>query len=182
MLIARQHCFALLGLSAALLAGATPAAAQSSATRLTYSFHVGSAHPLGQMDSLNDANIHFDIDVSYRIQRTPIKGYFNIKLYLGLNQFTAEPFVPTPHERWTNVSANVQWVLPPTASTLRPYLEAGYGRYFPKFGPGQNGFNVGVGAQIPVSPFSIEFGIDIHQIATKPARRFATAQVGVLFH
>ena len=179
MSIRTQHLIALV-----VLVVGSRAAAQTTAsrTRFTYSFHVGSAHPLGQMDSLNDANIHFDIDLSYRLERLPTKGYFNIKLYVGLNQFTAEPFVPTPHERWTNVSANIQWVLPPTPSTLRPYVEAGYGRYFPKFGPGQNGFNVGVGAQIPIAPFSIEFGIDIHQIATKPARRFATAQLGVLFH
>ena len=180
MSIAR-HYFALFALSAALLAGATPAAAQRSPTRLTYSFHVGSAHPLGQMDSLNDANIHLDVDLSYAIKLTD-KGSLNLKLYVGLNQFTAEPFVSTPHQRWTNVSANIQWVLPPTPSTLRPYVQAGYGKYFPKSGSSQNGFNIGIGAQIPIAPFSIEFGVDLHQIATKPATRFATAQLGVLFH
>ncbi len=178
----RDHLIGLLALIVAGVGAATPAAAQASASRLTYSFHVGSAHPLGTMDSLNDANIHADVDVGYRLNFLPTKGYFNLKLYVGLNQFTAEPFVPTAHPRWVNLSANVQWVFPPTPSGLRPYLQAGPGRYWPKSGPSQNGFNVGLGAQIPIAPFSLEFGIDIHQIQTKPVTRFATVQLGVLFH
>lgn len=162
----------------------TPASAQRAThdRRLTYSFHVGSAHPLGTMDSLNDANIHVDLDFSYRINTTPIKGYFNLKLYGGLNQFTAEPAVPTAHERWINLSLNLQWVLPPTSSGLRPYLEAGPGIYWPKLGSSEAGWNVGLGAQIPIAPFALEFGVDLHQIQTKPVRRFVTAQLGVLFH
>jgi len=161
---------------------ATPAVAQVRRGPLSYSFHVGSAHPLGTMDSLNDANIHFDVDFSYRFgDLMPKKGFFNLKLYLGLNQFTAEPFVAVPHQRWENLSVNLQWVLPPIPSGLRPYLEFGPGVYWPKSGPSQTGINVGLGAQIPIAPFSLEFGLDIHQIQPKPVTRFATVQLGVLF-
>jgi len=179
----RPFIFTVLAVIAATLP--LPRAAAQRATsdrRLTYSFHVGLAHPLGTMDSLNDANVHGDIDFSYRISKTPIKGYFNLKLYGGLNQFTAEPFVTIPHERWINLSLNVQWVLPPTGSGLRPYVEAGPGMYWPKSGPSEKGWNVGAGGQIPVGVFAIEFGVDIHQIQTKPVRRFVTGQLGVLFH
>lgn len=173
----------LLALTAAWIGAATPAAAQARQGPLTYSFHVGSAHPLGTMDSLNDANIHVDVDLSYRFgDLTPTKGHFNLKLYVGLNQFTAEPFVTFAHQRWLNVSANLQWVLPPIPSGLRPYLQAGPGIYWPKSGPSEAGLNVGLGAQVPIgAPFSLEFGIDFHQIQTKPSTRFYTVQLGVLF-
>jgi hypothetical protein len=174
--IRKLHLVTLFALTA------TPAAAQVRRGPLSYSFHVGSAHPLGTMDSLNDANIHVDVDFSYRFgDLMPKKGFFNLKLYLGLNQFTAEPFVAVPHQRWENLSVNLQWVLPPRPSGLRPYVQAGPGIYWPKSGPSEAGFNVGIGAQIPIAPFSLEFGIDLHQIQTKPAIRFYTVQLGVLF-
>ena len=179
----RPYIFTVLAVMAATPPLARAAAQRpTSDRRWTYSFHVGLAHPLGTMDSLNDANVHGDLDFSYRISKTPIKGYFNLKVYGGLNQFTAEPFVTIPHERWINLSLNVQWVLPPTGSGLRPYLEAGPGIYWPKSGPSEKGWNVGLGGQIPVGVFAMEFGVDVHQIQTKPVRRFVTAQLGVLFH
>jgi len=183
MSIRKYHVMTLLALTAAWIGLAAPAAAQARYGPLTYSFHVGSAHPLGAMDSLNDANIHVDVDFSYRFgDRTPTKGFFNLKLYAGLNQFTAEPFVPFPHQRWTNLSVNLQWVLPPIPSGLRPYLQFGPGVYWPKSGPSKTGFNVGLGAQVPIAPFALEFGLDVHQISTKPVTRFATVQLGALFH
>jgi hypothetical protein len=179
----KHHLVTLLAVSATWIGTAAPAAAQARQGRWTYSFHVGSAHPLGAMDSLNDANIHVDIDFSYRFgDRMPTKGFFNLKLYAALNQFTAEPFVAFAHQRWTNLSVNLQWVLPPIPSGLRPYLQFGPGIYWPKSGPSKTGLNVGIGAQIPIAPFALEFGIDIHQIQTKPVTRFATMQLGVLFH
>jgi len=30
-------------------------------------------------------------------------------------------------------------------------------------------------------PFALEFGLDLHQVQTKPATRFYTVQLGVLF-
>jgi hypothetical protein len=177
MSLRKLHLVTLFALTA------TPAAAQARRGPLSYSFHVGSAHPLGAMDSLNDANIHVDVDFSYRFgDLMPTKGYFNLKLYAGLNQFTAEPFVAFAHQRWTNLSVNLQWVLPPRPSGLRPYLQFGPGMYWPKSGPSKTGINVGIGAQVPIAPFSLEFGIDIHQIQTKPVTRFATVQLGVLFY
>lgn len=178
-----HHLITLLALTAAWIGPATGAVAQTSQRPLSYSFHVGSAHPVGTLDSLNDANIHVDVDLSYSIHRAPTKGYWNVKLVVGLNQFTAEPFVPTAHPRWLNVSANLQWVWTCSSTGLRCYLQAGPGMYWPKSGSSDPGFNAGLGFQAPVgAPFSLEFGVDLHQIQTKPVTRFATAQLGVLFH
>jgi hypothetical protein len=44
------------------------------------------------------------------------------------------------------------------------------------------GFNAGLGAQVPIgASFSLEFGIDFHQIQTTGPTRFWTVQLGVLF-
>jgi len=141
-----------------------------------YSFHIGSAHPLGAFDDTADANIHASVDFSYRwLDRV------SAKLYFGLNQFTEESSTGMNHQRWMNASANIQFVHP-TPSGLLLYAEAGPGYYWPKSGPSKIGFNVGVGGQIPISgPFSMAFGMDYHQIQVKPAIRFFTLQLGVLF-
>jgi len=173
----------LIAVSIAMVAGSSSLAAQVSHGRnLSYSFHVGSAHPLGNLDSLSDANIHVDVDWTYRFGDLTPGTLLNAKLFVGLNQFTAETFASIPHPRWINLSLNAQVVTGPTATGLRGYVQGGGGLYWPKAGSSQAGFNVGLGAQIPISaPFSLEFGLDLHQIQTKPATRFYTVQLGVLF-
>ena len=171
----------LLGALAITLALAAPAAAQRDRS-LFYSWHVGSAHPLGDLDSLTDANIHFHLDLGYAIRQTDRLG-FNAKLIVGFNQFTAEPFVTAAHPHWTNISANLQAVTAPSATGLRLYVQAGGGIYKPKSGSSDPGLNVGIGFQVPVStPFKLEFGLDVHQIQTTNPVRFYTVQIGVLFH
>lgn len=154
--------------------------AQGDSLRLTYSFHVGSAHPLGTLDTLSDANIHVDVDLAYRLKLAPY--HLDLKLTVGLNQFTAESFTGIEHPRWINASANVQIVSAPTATGLRGYVQAGPGVYWPKSGSSEAGFNVGLGAQVPLGGvFSLEFGLDFHQIQTDDPTRFVTTQLGVLF-
>jgi len=138
---------------------------------------------LGTLDSLSDANIHVDVDLSYRFgDLTSRKQNWNAKLFVGLNQFTAESFAGIAHPRWLNASLNLQLVSGPTATGLRGYLQAGSGVYWPKSGSSEVGFNVGLGAQVPLGvPFSLEFGIDFHQVQTTNPTRFGTAQLGVLF-
>ena len=182
MLTRTRHLIAVVAFAAAVAPRTAPA--QATAPRpFTYSFHVGSAHPLGAMDSLVDANIHAAFDFTYRIgDRTPQKG-FNAKLVAEINQFTAEPFVAFAHPRWTSLSVNLQAVTGCSATGLRCYIQAGPGIYWPKTGSSEMGFNVGVGFQVPVgAPFALEFGADWHQIQTKPATKFYTWHLGVLFH
>lgn len=100
---------------------------------------------------------------------------------MGLNQFTAEPFVTFEHQRWLNLSANLQWVTNCSSTGLQCYLQVGPGMYWPKSGPSEPGVNAGLGFQAPVGAFKLEFGLDIHQIQTKPELRFHTFQLGVLF-
>lgn len=86
----------LLVALAITLALAAPAAAQRDHS-LSYSWHVGSAHPLGDLDSLTDANIHFHLDFGYAIKQNTDGMGFNAKLIVGFNQFTAEPFFTGAH-------------------------------------------------------------------------------------
>lgn len=184
----RTHLVTSLLVSAVVATIAAPATGQERAVRgrnLSYSFHVGSAHPLKDLDSLADANIHVDVDFTYRLGDLTTGKQLNLKLYVGFNQFTAETFAAIPHPHWTNLSLNAQLVTPASATGLRGYVEAGPGMYWPKSGSSQGGFNVGIGGHVPIGsatgPFALEFGIDFHQVQTKPATRFYTLQLGVLF-
>jgi hypothetical protein len=150
--------------------------AQARVKRVISSFHVGSAHPLGIFDSLSDANIHVDVDLSYRIPKHVPSGVaWYAKLLVGLNQFTAESFTGIAHPRWINASLNAQVVSSGT------YVQAGGGVYWPKSGSSRPGVNIGVGRQIPVGGIRLEFGLDLHQVQSKPVTRFVTIQLGVLY-
>lgn len=146
--------------------------------RLFYSFHVGSAHPLGDLDSLADANIHVRIDLNFAfIER------LQLMLIAGLSQFTAESFADIEHPRWSNLSVNFKALFPaPSGTGMRYYLQGGPGYYLPKTGSNEFGFNLGIGAQIPIGgPFSLECGTDYHRILTDEPADFLTLQLGVLF-
>lgn len=149
--------------------------------RFIFSFHVGSAHPLGTLDSISDANIHAAADLTLRLtQTTPNSWILFAQAIVGLNQFTAEIPTGIPHPRWTNVSIDLMAV-GPGPSTL-PYLRAGPGVYFPKSGSSKAGFNAGIGGLIPLTGYgALQFGIDYHLITTKPKTTFATLELGVLF-
>ena len=172
-----------LVLMAALPGLGAPAIAQTAQPNLSYSFHVGSTEPLGAFDSLSDANVHLDIDFTYRFgDLTYLKQHWNAKLFLGMNQFTAESFAGFEHPRWINLSADLQLVTAPTSTGLRGYIQAGVGVYKPTTGSTLGGFNAGIGLQVPLGGvFALEFGVDLHQIQTHDPTRFATAQLGVLF-
>jgi hypothetical protein len=159
---------------------ATPAKAVDH--RFIYSFHVGSAHPLGTLDSISDANIHAAVDLTYRLlRRTPSSWILFGQVVVGLNQFTAEIPTGIPHPRWTNVSIDLMAVGAGTGT--RPYVRAGSGVYIPKSGPSKAGFNAGIGGLIPFTSYAaLQFGIDYHLITTKPKTTFATLELGVLFH
>ncbi|HJQ64970.1 MAG TPA: hypothetical protein VJ816_01265 [Gemmatimonadales bacterium] len=154
--------------------------AQARVKRVSSSFHIGSAHPLGILDSLSDANIHVDVDLSYRLQkRLPTGAALYAKLLVGLNQFTAEIATGIEHPRWINASVNLQVVAP--GAGPRPYVQAGPGVYWPKSGPAKSGLNIGVGEQVSVGVIRLEFGLDLHQVQSKPVTRFVTIQLGVLY-
>jgi len=142
------------------------------------SFHVGSTHPLGDLDSLTDANIHARVNLDYAFTT-----YARLMFMAGLNQFTAESFAGVEHPRWINLSINCKALFPaPTGTGMRYYLQGGCGYYLPKTGSNEIGFNLGLGGQIPIgAPFDIEFGIDYHHVFTDDTTQFLTWQLGVLF-
>ena len=148
----------------------------SRGSRFHYSFHVGSAHPLGRLDKVADSNVYVQTDVGYRLlDRVDLVGR------LGFAQFTEETFTGLDHRNWLHLNLNAQWSVP-TATGLRWYLQAGPGWYHPKTGSNEVGFNMGFGGQIPINgPFSLEFGADYHRIQTDGATEFFTLQLGVLF-
>ena len=149
--------------------------------RFIYSFHVGSAHPLGTLDSISDANIHAAADLTLRLTRTtPNSWILFAQAIVGLNQFTAEIPTGIAHPRWTNVSIDLMAV--GSGSGTLPYIRAGSGVYFPKSGSSKAGFNAGIGGLIPLTGYgALQFGIDYHLITTKPKTTFATLELGVLF-
>lgn len=145
-------------------------------SRLLYSFHVGSAHPLGDLNRFADANIYAAVDAGYRLT-----DRVNLQALFGLAQFTAESSAEVDHPRWLHGSLDAQ-LLFPTPTGLEAYLRAGPGIYDPKGGANEFGFNLGAGARIPLqAPFDLEFGIDYHQISDDEDTRFLTVQLGVLF-
>ena len=141
-----------------------------------YSFHVGSAHPLDDLNRIADANIYVAADVGFRLT-----DRWNLKGILGLAQLTAESAVGVDHPRWVHASANLETLFP-TPSGLRLYLRGGLGYYNPKSGSGDLGFNLGLGGRLPLkAPFSLELGADLHQVQDDSETRFLTVQLGVLF-
>jgi hypothetical protein len=147
--------------------------------RLGVSFHVGATYPLGDMDSLNDSNIHVRADTSYWL----VKKRLQLMLMIGFSQFTAEWNAGIEHPYWLNFSANIKMVTNAISGTgLRLYLQGGPGYYRSKKGSYDLGFNIGAGWQIPISsPFSLEFGLDYHQLKNEERNRFLTFQLGAIF-
>jgi hypothetical protein len=169
---------------------------------LRLSFHVGATYPLGSgsirsddpgsiANSLNywaDSNVHFRFDLTYRLS-----DKIDLMVFSGFSQFTDDNAANVHVHYYTfNYSANVKWLFP-TATGLKWYVQGGPGLYVPKPGligpyPTGNtvGFNVGWGAQIPLTgPFDIEWGVDLHNINLssddQPKYWFLTLQLGVLF-
>lgn len=142
-----------------------------------WSWHVGSAHPISDLDSLADANIHASIDLGYKMT-----DIMKLGAVAGLNQFTEETATGMDNRRWINTSLQVQ-VFTGSSTGLIHYLAAGAGYYYPKSGSNEVGWHAGIGNQIPLSsgPFKIEFGLDYHQIQTDPATRFLVFRLGVIF-
>ncbi len=153
-----------------------PGSSVPSDRRFALSFHVGSTHPLGDLDHDADANIYVALDAGYQLT-----DRVDLQAILGLAQLTAESASGLEHPRWLHTSFDVRF-LGSTVTGLRPYVRAGVGAYDAKGGSTDAGANVGVGAQIPLgSPFAIEFGADLHQIADDDDTRFITVQLGVQF-
>ncbi len=139
------------------------------------SFHVGSTHPLRDLDPPADANIHVRADLSYALT-----DRLRLVLFGGLSQLTAETAAAIEHPRFVNLSLNAQ-VLFPLPSGTDFYLQAGPGIYRPKSGGSDAGFNLGLGFQLPIkAPYRLELGADYHRVPDADAD-FLTLQLGVLF-
>jgi hypothetical protein len=142
------------------------------------SFHVGSAHPLGNWNKRHDSNIHFHLDLNYKFS-----DKFLLKLMAGFNQFTADFSSAEDNIFLRNLSLNFQLPIA-YKSWLSFYAQGGMGFYWPKVGTVKSGFNLGLGAQLPMNASVVwECGLDYHHIFTKeksPTRFFVT-QLGVIF-
>jgi len=152
-----------------------PGGATLTPGKLLWSFHVGSAHPLGGTNGTSDANIHVRADAGYALtDRIRLLGM------LGFSQLTAESSAGIAHPHFLNLSADAQGIFPISASTAG-FLEGGPGVYWSKGGGGNFGFNLGGGFQFALNaPYRLEIGADYHRV---PSRRdqFLTLQFGVLF-
>jgi Mg-chelatase subunit ChlD len=146
--------------------------------RFQASFHVGAANPLGDLNTLSDANIHIRLGGTYEIIDN-----WQLMTMIGLSQFTAEWDQGIEHPRWINFSLNLKKLFNvPSYSGLQIYLQGGPGYYTAKSGLNKFGFNFGTGAQIPIRKhFGLEFGADYNYIFTDDATMFITYQLGILF-
>lgn len=169
--------------------------------KLHFSFHVGATYPLNlgsypenaakpkdpdYLNGLADSNVHLRFNMDYKLSNK-----WTLTAILGFSQFT-DDYETNDQYNTFNISANMKWLLP-TSSGLKWYLTVGPGIYIPKpnmFLPYPTsttlGFNIGLGAQIPLSgPFDLEWGIDLHNInfskKSEPKYWFLTFQLGVLF-
>jgi hypothetical protein len=145
-------------------------------SRIWRSLHVGSAHPLGDLDDLADANIHVHADLHYSLT-----DRFDLVAMLGLSQLTAESAAAVDHPRFLHGSLDLRAYLP-AAGAVRRYAQLGAGVYRPKSGPNEPGFNLGIGVQVPLFPWAkLEAGIDAHQVQTDDPARFVAIHLGLLF-
>lgn len=139
------------------------------------SFHVGSTHPLGELGSPADANVHVGVDVGYALT-----DRLRLLLLGGLSQLTAETAAGIEHPRWIDASLNAQ-VLFPLPSGTSFFLQGGPGVYWPKAGGSDFGFNLGLGFQLPIRPpYRLEMGTDFHRIPSTDDE-YLTVRLGVLF-
>lgn len=138
------------------------------------SFHVGSTHPLGDLNKIADANIHVRADLGYRLT-----DRVRLDLQAGFSQLTAESNAGIDHPHFFNLSLDGQLFFPlPSGNTF--FLEAGPGIYWPKGGGSDLGFNLGLGLQLPISTrHTLELGADYHRISSR--EEFVTVGLGVLF-
>jgi hypothetical protein len=140
------------------------------------SLHVGSAHPLRDLDHVADANIYVQGDLGYRLL-----DRLDLKARLGFAQFTAEASAGIDHPHWLHASLDLQLFLPPV-SGLTPFVQAGPGWYRGKGGSTDIGLNLGAGLQLPgAGTTRWEVGTDYHWIDDVERTRFFTIHLGVLF-
>lgn len=145
--------------------------------RFFFSAHVGSAHPLGDLDTLADANIHAHADITFALRKN-----IAFKAMFGINQFTAETSSGISHPRYYNASANLMLSLP-RPHNMKPYLQGGVGSYWAKNNNNYMGWNVGIGGNTALNSETIAaIGLDFHQMKVdKEPVRFLTAHIGILF-
>ncbi|MET0533672.1 MAG: S8 family serine peptidase [Steroidobacter sp.] len=144
--------------------------------RIAASFHVGSAHPLGDFDEHADANIYVAIDGTYRLN-----DRINLVGTMGLAQFTEETSTGADNQRIAHLSINAQ-ALFPTSTPTQWYLQAGPGVYDRKIGGTDAGFNLGLGALYPLtSSISLQWGADLHRLFGGRDDTFYTLHLGVLW-
>ncbi|MGB4848203.1 MAG: VWA domain-containing protein [Saprospiraceae bacterium] len=145
--------------------------------KLLLSAHVGSAHPLQDLDKRSDANIHAHFDVTY-----PLTDRLSVKAMFGISQFTAESGSNIDHPNYLNASVNAMLTFP-RPHQMKPYVQFGPGIYRAKNGNSDPGFNIGLGVIGSLTQeIKIAAGVDLHQVRVKEnPDRFLTAHLGILF-
>lgn len=147
--------------------------------RIWYSFHVGSTHPLSNLNNIADANIYAMADLSF-----PVSSNFNLQLLAGIAQMTNKNTVLTENPRWTHFSANAQKILP-RVFDMKPYIRGGIGLYSDVSNTSTMGANIGLGGIVRISnQLLFSPGIDLHLPAFSSKDKkpyFLTAHIGVIF-
>jgi hypothetical protein len=146
--------------------------------KLWFSFHAGSAHPLGSLNNIADANIYAMADLTY-----PLSNNFNLQLLGGIAQMT-NISTGTLNPRWTHFSVNAQHIFP-RVFDMKPYARYGPGIYSDVSNNTTMGVNMGVGGIVRLSnQFYFLPGIDLHLpgLSSEDKKQyFLTAHIGIMF-
>jgi hypothetical protein len=128
-----------------------------------HGLHIGATYPLGSLNTYQDSNIHFRLNLGYAINNN-----LSIMAFIGFNQFTedTEPF--DLNYFWYNASLNLQVAVITTPTGVSYFFQGGPGLYVPKSHSNipltiTLGFNLGFGCRIPIrTPFHMEWGAYYH--------------------
>jgi len=174
-----QHVIRALALAVAWVGPATPAAAQAAQPNVSYSFHVGSAHPLGTLDSLSDANIHVDwIELpASAISRT--KSSFGTQSSTWIEPVHGRELRGNRASAWLIVARSSGGIAPPARGCegiCRPAVHV-----LAQVGLIEGGSMSGSAHRSRSGVRSAGVRIDFHQIQTTTRRASARCSLGVLF-
>jgi hypothetical protein len=149
--------------------------------KIWLSVHVGSSHPLGDLDKFSDANIYAMVDLTY-----PVSNTLNLQLMYGIAQLTSSSTVAMENPWWSHISVNAQRIFA-RSFDMKPYARVGVGSYRSAFGTNTFGANVGIGGltrvgnQLVISP-----GVDLHLPSLSSKEKdgkpsFLVFHLGILF-
>jgi hypothetical protein len=140
------------------------------------SLHGGFTLPLTDFGSRYNGSFMLGVDVDYRITNR-----LSVVSFLGYNHFRAAS-AKVNNTHWWNISGNLKFDLSANPSAW-PYINGGFGRYIPKTGTGEWGYNLGCGMDRTLATNLVfEIGLNYHHIFIDGEDpEFLAGNIGLVF-